>query len=117
VGGIFDSPKGSFFEAIISVLPLPKAKDTTGRRQKPALALSQALLDVPPDARRDGVGNCWLLNAGCLRSSAWRWMRGSAASIRPPPSTTRPKSSSPDDGSSTLQRVEREIRGLSVEGA
>jgi hypothetical protein len=67
VGSIFDSPKGPFFEATVWQIPLLRDKDTTGRRQKPGRGLSLALLDVPPDARRDGIGNYRLLNAGCPR--------------------------------------------------
>jgi hypothetical protein len=67
VSSIFDSPKGPFFEATVWQIPLLRDKDTTGRRQKPGRGLSQALLDVPPDSRRDGIGNYRLLNAGCPR--------------------------------------------------
>ncbi len=67
MGDIFDSPKGPLFVANVSELPLLKDKDTTGHRQKPALAQSQALLDVPPDERLDGIGNYRLLSAGCPR--------------------------------------------------
>jgi hypothetical protein len=67
VGAISDSPKGPFFEATVWEIPLLKDKDTTGRRQKPGRGLKQGLLDVPPDARRDGFGNYRLLNASCPR--------------------------------------------------
>jgi hypothetical protein len=65
VGSIFDSPKGPLFEALVSEIPLHRTKDSP--RQKPPRGLSQGLLDVPPDARRDGFGNYRLLNAGCPR--------------------------------------------------
>jgi hypothetical protein len=67
VGSIFESPEGPLFEALVSEIPLLKAKDTTGCRQKPVLAQTQALLDVPPGDRRNGAGFYRLLNASCPR--------------------------------------------------
>ncbi len=67
VGSIFESPKGPFFEATVWQTPFLRDKDTTGRWQKPGRGLSQALLDVPPGERRNGIGYYRLLNAGCPR--------------------------------------------------